>query len=199
MRLKGLSRLKGIETLPLPLHRYQRVGTLVWKGFPVWRELKLHPFAQSVALFAVWKGFPVWRELKRLFRIWPQSQPLKISLKGLSRLKGIETHYCSSSRSRQLRLKGLSRLKGIETVVLQVPKCRIPVWKGFPVWRELKHDLRTNFQCTYARRSERAFPFEGNWNYPIGHVALGCERVWKGFPVWRELKLYGWTYENVLD
>ena len=190
-RPKGLSRLKGIETRvrhpgmwdamlserAFPFegnwNAFSIVSTVVpliifvRKGFPVWRELKLQgicvsdtqkwikserafPFegnwnsfcsfgASTICTF-VRKGFPVWRELKRRCRLQLRKR-VWTGPKGLSRLKGIETQPLRRPMYRPLsRPKGLSRLKGMETL-FQCDEC-----------------------CLFAFVSERAFPFEGNWN-----------------------------------
>ena len=142
------------------------------------------------------------------------------SPKGLSRLKGIETDASTADCRELWSPKGLSRLKGIETIntlCLEFPTIRFTSERTFPFegnWNTHGYCGESNIflwgpkglsrlkgietillflalKNLAVDRSERTFPFEGNWNTshwtPLSHLR---GKVRKDFPVWRELKLW---------
>ena len=111
--------------------------------------------------------FPVWRELKHCFN---------------ERRGGYGHGTCHT----------LSRLKGIETWKSEQRASEFYFFLAipFPVWRELKHDIRRNIDIdTFLLRY--AFPFEGNWNHDFVVMREKYLFLAIRFPVWRELKRFG--------
>ena len=136
---KGLSRLKGIETIAVTLKKRAAIVKSE-RTFPFEGNWNTNTLSRTTTFVWSERTFPFEGNWNPFELFWVMCTDLRP--KGLSRLKGIETFQSANDPNVKVAVgpKGLSRLKGIETVAAL-----------FTCWLFLK-------------TSERTFPFEGNWN-----------------------------------
>ena len=181
---------------------------LVWKKFPVWRELKLHdPCLIPVHVFEFGRSFPFEGNWNTNLTI--TSSLFIFSLEEVSRLKGIETsHTRSKSSTKSSSLEEVSRLKGIETSLRMFsticPRSsleEVSRLKGIETYTPPSLDespprrleevsrlkgIETRYIDTIKHlliKFGRSFPFEGNWNPVRSYDPLSLKGLFgRSFP-----------------